>query len=496
MSSRLLAKLNRRRRRVKVSRLRVAFQVALHLLIAAHVAAWYLGGFRGVGGLDFQEFFHHFVGRGTVTAAVALTGALYLLALIFGRLFCSWGCHFGATQDLAAWILRRLGWRFRPVRTRWLQLGPWIVLLSIFIVPSVLGWLDAGWSLRIESGAAFAGAGPWERLPGWFLSAATFIICAGLILLFLGTRGFCRFVCPYGALFRITDRVAPWRVRRTKECAPGCASRATPPCTRACPTAIEVHDEVTRHLEVRGADCIRCHLCIEACPSDALRHTSAFGAGRVTAQADPAPARPAPRFSFTTGEEVLFLSVAAVTGPMIDLVYGGHFLAAVLALTQGFLAVGVLRIVRRADLRLGRIPFREGGKWRPAAILAFLLFGSGILLSLEAGAYRWLLREARVLGEEATRALAESPKSARGLAIQAAGRARAAQALFPRRPEPREVLVRAYEIAGDPRAVQEAESLAAMFPDREAVKALLRRVLVRFPPATSPGPDGASSPQE
>ena len=61
-------------------------------------------------------------------------------ALIFGRLFCSWGCHFGATQDLAAWVLRKIGWKPPLVRTRFLHQAPYLVLLAIFVLPLADRW--------------------------------------------------------------------------------------------------------------------------------------------------------------------------------------------------------------------------------------------------------------------------------------------------------------------------------------------------------------------
>ena len=58
---------------VKVSRLRVGFQVLLHAVLIGHVVAYYWLEWRAVGALDFQSFFHHFLGRGILTAGALLT---------------------------------------------------------------------------------------------------------------------------------------------------------------------------------------------------------------------------------------------------------------------------------------------------------------------------------------------------------------------------------------------------------------------------------------
>src|SRR6185503_10773597 len=121
--------------RIKLSRLRVAFQVLLHVVLAGHVIAWYVLDWKALGALDFQAFFHYFLGHGLVTAGGILAIAAFGLALIFGRLFCSWGCHFAGLQDLAAWVLRRLRWKPPLVRTRLLHFLPFLVLFVVFILP-------------------------------------------------------------------------------------------------------------------------------------------------------------------------------------------------------------------------------------------------------------------------------------------------------------------------------------------------------------------------
>jgi len=335
---------------LRLSRVRVGVQLALHVALAAHVVAYYAWDVTTIGSLDFQDFFHNLLGEGIVTAAVLFASTVYLLSFVWGRLFCSWGCHFAAVQDLAAWVLRRLGWSPPVVRTRLLHWVPCLLLVGLFLAPNIGRWIDSGWSFRgAGPDGPLGGAGPWERLPGWILSVVTFLVCGVAVLFALGTRGFCRFVCPYGAVFRITERVTPFRVRRLRGCATSCADSTTPPCTAACPTAIDVHAETAAHGAVRSIDCVRCHLCIEACPSQALAYSARTVASPATPANGSAPIEnvsraPAPTWSL--GEELLVLAVALGTFVVCDGVFGGHFLVATMALGEGLLAVAVLRFLR------------------------------------------------------------------------------------------------------------------------------------------------------
>lgn len=461
---------------MKISRARVLTQVALHALLLGHVLAYYWLDWRRLGALDLQSFFHHFLGKGILTAGAVLGLLVYGSALIFGRLFCSWGCHFGATQDLAAWGLRRLGWKAPLVRTRFLHHAPILVLAGVFLWPLVERWTEEGFALEPPDLAA---VGPWEMLPGWLESTLTFLVCGGAILLFLGTRGFCRFVCPYGAFFRLTDWKAPFQVRRVGACV-GCG-QGPAPCTRACPTAIDVHAETASRGRVVSVDCVRCHLCIEACPAGALAHTTAGDAERRREQAgaprpgDEEPPGPRRAYDLSLPGEIAVGLCAVVTFLCTDLVYGGHFLAASLGFLEGGVLLAALAALRRDGETRG-VPFavRKGKTLTLAGVTALGLLALTAVPILEAGVFR-LLRADGIrhdLRAAASRAPWEapggpgSPIDRQALEV-AERRYRAALGFFPGDRGVRTLLVGALGRLGDPRALDEANELYRRFPGED-----------------------------
>jgi polyferredoxin len=500
---------------MKLSRKRVAFQVVLHLVLAGHVAAYYFLDWTRIGAIDFQAFFHHFLGEGLLTAGALFTILMLAGALVFGRLFCSWGCHFGATQDLAAWVLRKLGWKPPLVRTRFLHWTPYLVLVAVFGIPLAEKWLEDGWARpRID----MAAVAPWDTLPGWLLSVVTFLACGAGILLFLGTRGFCRFVCPYGAVFRMTDRVAPYRVRKVSACSSGCSGGGAHPCTAACPTAIDVHRETQSLGRVASVDCVRCNLCIEACPAGALAHVTAGAAARRLEPSilkplpvvAPAPIRPA--YDLPIAGEAAILGVAVLAYLAVDLIYGGHFLAATIALGYGFLAWAALDAIRGAPgaAVLG-LPLRRGTRWTFAGIGAVGLFAIASIPVAEAGAFRLIRADGLRLdsGSNAPVALAGldekpvAPGAAAGtLRLEdrrrlgcAAERYRLALAIFPSDLTTRRLLLGAYARLGDPRALDEAREISRRSPPgdpwaREALEWTERRFAGV---SAAPGPAGLRS---
>jgi polyferredoxin len=90
-----------------------------------------------------------------------------------------------------------------------------------------------------------------------------FVLIALLFFLnLLTTHGFCRFVCPVGALMSPTNKVSLQDIKYYEENCTKCMK-----CIKACPMRINV-------LKIkRDMECIRCGRCIDACEFDAVHMT-------------------------------------------------------------------------------------------------------------------------------------------------------------------------------------------------------------------------------
>ncbi|NBB96263.1 MAG: 4Fe-4S binding protein [Planctomycetes bacterium] len=146
-------------------------------------------------------------------------GLPLLASLFHGRTFCAAICPLGAIQDMVIW---------KPLRIpRWLDhtlgLGAWVVL--------ALGVLFAA------TGSAFVIC-RYDPFVGIFRFGGSFrMIILGASLLAMGlfvARPYCRFICPLGAILRVTSRVS------------------------------------RHHASVTPNECIQCRLCENACPFDAI----------------------------------------------------------------------------------------------------------------------------------------------------------------------------------------------------------------------------------
>jgi len=147
-------------------------------------------------------------------------------ALLFGRVFCSSVCPLGAAQDLVL---------FRPLKVpAWL--GHALGLLPYVYLGLAVLLAACGSSFIICQYDPFV---PFFRMSG----SLHMLILGGAFLvlgMFVG-RAYCRFLCPYGALLNLASRLSRWRVTITPD------------------------------------ECVKCRLCEDACPFDAIRKPTPAG---------------------------------------------------------------------------------------------------------------------------------------------------------------------------------------------------------------------------
>jgi ferredoxin len=176
----------------------------------------------------------------TYVVPLAVTAFFVLplaFTLLFGRTFCAGVCPLGAIQDLVVvrplkvptWLDHALG------LLAYVYLGAAVLFAATgaaFIIceydPFVSIFRLVPLQRPAETMNALAGSTDMLLLGAAFLAAGLFI-----------GRPYCRWLCPYGALLRILSPVSRWKITITPE------------------------------------DCVRCHLCEDACPFGAIRKPTA-----------------------------------------------------------------------------------------------------------------------------------------------------------------------------------------------------------------------------
>lgn len=170
--------------------------------------------------------------------------------VIWGRgLFCGWLCPFGALQEFAHRLGRLLRLPKLELSQRWDARAKAVkyVLLAGLVGTAVLapGHLDK--AAEVE---------PFKTAITTFFLRETIFVAYAAAWLLLGLftfKGFCRYVCPLGALMAIGGllRRRDWIARR-RECGSPCQL-----CTVRCP-----YGAIARSGKVAYAECFQCLDCV------------------------------------------------------------------------------------------------------------------------------------------------------------------------------------------------------------------------------------------
>lgn len=348
-----------RRRPRNYAKWRVATLVGVYLLFVLHFVHWKLAG-RTLAPLELNEVMYT-LELGIVTAGFLFMVVAMLATVMFGRFFCSWGCHILALEDLAAWLLERARIHPKPIRSRVLRWVPFGAMVYMFVWPQVSRLLAGtpmpALHLRTDSQgwASFLTTNFWRNLPGPGVTVATFLVCGFLIVYMLGTRGFCTYACPYGALFRIADRFAPGRIVAAGDCS-RCGK-----CTAVCHSHVLVHRELVTFGRVVDPACLKDLDCVAACPESVVQYGIAMPAILTIGVTDKV-ARP--RYDFSAGEETFI--AATFVGTL--LIFRGLYNLLPFLLTLalgGILSYGLVMFARhftRRELRLNNIILKSANR--------------------------------------------------------------------------------------------------------------------------------------
>lgn len=369
-------------RKSKMGKWRMSVLIGVHVLIALHILHWKLTG-STLTPVEPSEAMQT-VELGRINAGFLFFLALIAGTLVFGRFFCGWACHVVALQDLCAWFLAKLSLHPRPLRSRLLVLGPWVVAGHMFAwplvqhligekpIPKVSDWT---WHLKTDQ--------IWQTFPGPIMAIATFVVVGFLIVWWLGAKGFCTHGCPYGAFFATVDRFAPVRIKVTDAC-DGCGH-----CTSVCTSNVRVHEEVAKHGQIVDPGCMKCLDCVSVCPKEALYVGLAapkpftISQQRIQARAD-----------FTWWEEVLLAVVAVVATQ-----WGWRgawfcesipFLLAVgLGVVTAVFALLALRLVLQTNVKFQHTVLKADGRWTRSGGLGMAGLCVWLLLTLHTGISQW-----------------------------------------------------------------------------------------------------------
>lgn len=352
------------------SRWRAAALIALNLLMIAHIIQWRFSG-QTISPIEPSEAMHT-LQRGAVNAGFIFFALAILATLIFGRFVCGWGCHILALQDFCAWLLKKMGLKPKPFRSRLLIFVPLIVALYMFVYPTVYRFfvkpatepLFPQWTNHLVTSEF------WATFPPVLVAIPFLFICGFMTVYFLGQKGFCTYACPYGGFFGLADKVAPGRIRVKQDDCHSCGH-----CTAVCTSNVLVHAEVREYGMVVDPGCMKCMDCVSVCPNDALY----FGFGKPAVGVSKTIKK---NYSLTWTEEIAAALVFAASFFAVWDVYQlvPMLMALGIACVTTFLAVRIWQLVTKNNSAFFGYNLKSGGTIQKAGwtFLGFALIWVGL----------------------------------------------------------------------------------------------------------------------
>jgi ferredoxin-type protein NapH len=192
------------------------------------------------------------------------TATVFLFWLLLGgRTFCSWVCPYHLVAEWAEylhlWLVRKKLVKDHPFNRK---------VRIVFYVTFALLALLTGYTVfetisptGILSRALIYGPGV----------ALLWVAILLLFEVFYSRRAWCRYVCPIGVTYGIVGLASPLRVKYNAE-----ACHHEGDCRKVClvPHVLDLTirggaRDVTQDI---GADCTRCGLCVDVCPTHSLKY--------------------------------------------------------------------------------------------------------------------------------------------------------------------------------------------------------------------------------
>lgn len=220
-----------------------------------------------------------------------------LTAIILGRTLCGWVCPFGFIQELLTYIKRKhteVSPRTHQdmIKAKYLILGI-ILFISITLAASLAAGTGEGYkrALGLFAPAPFNALSPADTLfaiipkvvfdatylgfdafvseivsahPIFWIRLA--IMALVLVLAVYIPRGWCKYLCPHGALLALLNKFSFLGLKRdpVKCTKVGCRT-----CVEVCPMKVPILDLPWEKFT--DPECIYCLQCVDACPSKAIR---------------------------------------------------------------------------------------------------------------------------------------------------------------------------------------------------------------------------------
>ncbi len=200
--------------------------------------------------------------NGIINASLLIFGALFLISLVFGRVFCGWICPGGAVGEVCSLIYDK---NKKPAYwVKWVIWFIWVFLYLYLLISLNFNIGKIEFFYEIPQGISILN--PQAIFIYYFF--ITIILVFSFVI---AKRGFCHYICwmaPFmiiGNKIRFITKIPSLKINANKEECISCGI-----CNKNCPMLLGVQKMVLSE-KMNNTECILCGSCIDNCPKEAIK---------------------------------------------------------------------------------------------------------------------------------------------------------------------------------------------------------------------------------
>jgi polyferredoxin len=223
----------------------------LTVLVGCVTVLWWLIPWA----LPFFEPYIGYLGTQAVFPSLHTPGTLTFFAvliavLLFGRrVICGWNCPCVGIRETVGFPFRHVTprgeWAWRLRHSKWIFFTLYMVAIVVLLYP------PNDWS------ATYVGIFGMLVILPYFASM--------LLSPVIGNRGYCRYLCPYGATFGALNRIGFYHIEFDGKTCNDCGV-----CNQVCDMGIPVLALGRAKGRIDTADCMGCGRCVTECTKNSL----------------------------------------------------------------------------------------------------------------------------------------------------------------------------------------------------------------------------------
>jgi len=199
------------------------------------------GLYRNLTQLIFFIIFIFLAFAGKTQLWLGIFGIGVLISIIWGRFYCGWMCPINTVLKLKNWIYNRLN-------------------LNVWKTPNFLKHYWLRWFMLLFLIATMV----ISRRNDIQLNMLLYLLIAGYILsLFFDEELWHKYLCPYGAILSLTDKVNNKKMMINQQKCETCGL-----CMKACPNNIILISNKEQYI--KNEECLNCFKCQDVCKVDAI----------------------------------------------------------------------------------------------------------------------------------------------------------------------------------------------------------------------------------